>query len=113
MLSSVSYVINGHTYTKGYYLADGIHPQWSTIVKTNCEPYLENKNGLPSAKRVVGRMLSDPLVCSSSVFAIVWNPALQWSIAHIWEIMNACVIIHNMIIESERDNAVHDDLPYD
>jgi hypothetical protein len=42
-VSPVNYVINGHTYIKGYYVDDRVYPQWSTIVKIICDPYLKNK----------------------------------------------------------------------
>uniref|UniRef100_A0A0D3AK72 DDE Tnp4 domain-containing protein n=1 Tax=Brassica oleracea var. oleracea TaxID=109376 RepID=A0A0D3AK72_BRAOL len=36
-------------------------------------------------------------------FAIVKNPALFWDKVKIGKIMRACIILHNMIVENERD----------
>ncbi|XP_024011387.1 uncharacterized protein LOC112086648 [Eutrema salsugineum] len=36
-------------------------------------------------------------------FAIIKNPALSWDKAKISKIMRACIILHNMIVEDERD----------
>jgi hypothetical protein len=43
-----------------------------------------------------------------SRWAIVRHPAKQWSVQQMWEVMTACVIMHNMIVEEERDDSVYD-----
>jgi hypothetical protein len=43
-----------------------------------------------------------------SRWVIVCHQAKQWSVQQMWEVMTACVIMHNMIIEEERDDTVYD-----
>ena len=43
-----------------------------------------------------------------SRWGIVWNTALTWITQKFWEVMTACVIMHNMITEDERDNSIYD-----
>ncbi len=37
-------------------------------------------------------------------FAIIQNPCRLWQMDTIYEMMVICVILHNMIIEDEKDN---------
>jgi hypothetical protein len=43
-----------------------------------------------------------------SRWAIVCYPAKAWSVQQMWEVMTACVIMHNMIVEEECDDSVYD-----
>jgi hypothetical protein len=43
-----------------------------------------------------------------SRWAIVRHPARTWITEVIREVLNACVIIHNMIVKDERDESIHD-----
>ena len=54
----VDYYVNEQQYKKGYYLADGIYPEWAVFVKTIPLPQTEKTNSLPRDKKVRERMLN-------------------------------------------------------
>ncbi|XP_062230036.1 uncharacterized protein LOC133927592 [Phragmites australis] len=98
----VSYTINGTTYDMGYYLGDGIYPEWATIVKPIPSPR-GNKSMLFSAiQAAVRKDVERAFDVLQSRFAIIRGPERIWEQRTLHNIMTACIIMHNMIIEDER-----------
>jgi len=100
----VHFTVNGTEYNMGYYLANGIYPEWATFVKKiplpQCEKdklYAEHQNG---ARKDVERAFG----VLQARFAIIRNPSRMWQMNSLAEIMYACIILHNMIVEDERDS---------
>ncbi|XP_008680649.2 uncharacterized protein [Zea mays] len=99
----VYYNINGHDYTMGYYLADGIYPSWATFVKTIPEPQGNKRKYFAKAQEVVRKDVKRAFGVLQSRFAIVRGPARFWDQETLGDIMKACVIMHNMIVEDEGE----------
>src|ERR1041385_8819949 len=98
----VNFEVNGYQYNKGYYLADGIYPQWSTLVKTISNPQGEKRARFAQAQESARKDVEGAFGVLQSRWATVRHPARTWSSNKMWEVMTACVIMHNMIIADER-----------
>ena len=108
----VNYLINGHNYTMRYYLADDIYPQWSTFVKTIPRPLGAKIKLFANAQEAYRKDVERAFGVFQARFAIVRGPA-QFFYHDVQDIMKACIIFHNMIIEDERDEAEAVDLDYE
>ncbi|WVZ49627.1 hypothetical protein U9M48_000967 [Paspalum notatum var. saurae] len=99
---NIEFTVNGNTYHMGYYLTDGIYPEWATLVK-----------GIPLPRAPKDQLFSEKVAmyrkdveCAFGIlqkkFAIVKGPARNWFGAIMRNIMETCVILHNMTVEDER-----------
>ncbi|XP_062118442.1 uncharacterized protein LOC133832070 [Humulus lupulus] len=98
-----NYVIKGKEYNMSYYLADGIYPKWSTIVQTIHEPLDPKKQFFARKQEACRKDVERSFGVLLSRFSIVAGPARLWNKRILHDIMTSCVIMHNMIIEDERD----------
>nr|XP_043614585.1 protein ALP1-like [Erigeron canadensis] len=97
--SKVEFSVNGEQFTKGYYLADGIYPEWATLVKSfKCPMDLKTtkfKRYQEAARKDVERAFG----VLQGRWQIIEQYARPYSTNKIKWIMLCCVILHNMIVE--------------
>ncbi|KAL9688826.1 hypothetical protein QQ045_033250 [Rhodiola kirilowii] len=99
----INYSINGNNYDMGYYLADGIYPEWATFVKTIPRPQGEKRKLFAKYQEGQRKDVERAFGVLQSRFAIIRGPARFWDKRDLARIMRACIILHNMIVEDERN----------
>jgi hypothetical protein len=85
----------------GYYLADEIFPNWSTFVKTILKPLGAKRKYFASKQESARKDVERAFGVLQSRFAIVHEPVRYWDEKTLTNIMKACIIMHNMIIEDD------------
>ena len=86
-----------------YYLADGIYQNWSTFVKTILYPQGLKKKHFVKARESAIKDVERAFKVLQARFTIVRGPARFWDEETLADIMKACIIMHNMVIEDEGD----------
>ncbi|XP_065082628.1 uncharacterized protein LOC135705006 [Ochlerotatus camptorhynchus] len=98
------YTVNGRQYSVGYYLADGIYPPLATLVQTISSPVGLKKKHYAQMQESARKDVERAFGVLMSRFAIIKTPARLWQKYVLESIITACIIIHNMIIENEKDD---------
>ena len=99
----VKFKVNNHTYRMAYYLTGGIYPNWSTFIQSIPLPQGPKAELFAERQESTRKDVERAFGVLQSRFAIVKNSALLWDKEKIGKIMRTCVILHNMIVEDERD----------
>lgn len=99
----VKYTVNGTQYDMGYYLADKIYPEWAVFVKTILVPQMDEDKLFALMQEGARKDVECAFGVLQSRFDIVRRPARLWKQGDVINIMQACVILHNMIVEDEKD----------
>ncbi|GJZ66423.1 hypothetical protein Tco_0623119 [Tanacetum coccineum] len=102
----VPYVVNGVQYRNGYYLADGIYPEWASFVKSftvATDPkHTYFKQRQESARKDVERAFG----VLQGRWGLIQQPARAYEVNTLRRIMYAGIIMHNMILEDQNMSVV-------
>ncbi|XP_058180032.1 protein ALP1-like [Rhododendron vialii] len=104
------FIVNGSQYDMGYYLADGIYPKWATLVQTISQPQGRKKQHFARMQEACRKDVERAFGVLQARWAIVRGPARFWNEEDLGYIMKTCVILHNMIIEDQRDHDASDEI---
>ncbi|XP_047961841.1 protein ALP1-like [Salvia hispanica] len=97
----ISFVANGTQYNRAYYLADGIYPRWPVFVKTIRQPVGPKQTYFAKKQEGARKDVERAFGVLQSRWAIIRCPVRLWHENDVADIMTACIILHNMIIEDE------------
>jgi hypothetical protein len=99
----VQYMVNGRQYNTGYYLADGGYPNWAVFVKTISLP-ISNKHKLYAQEQEGARKdIERAFGVLRRRWTVLKRPARLYDRGQMENVVLACIILHNMIVEDEKN----------
>ena len=109
----VNFFVNQRPYNMAYCLADGIYPSYPTFVKSIRLPQSEPDKLFAQRQEACRKDIERAFGVLQARFKIIREPARLWDIADLAIIMRSCIILHNMIVEDERETYAQHWTDYD
>jgi hypothetical protein len=104
----VSFTVNGCEHHMRYYLVDGIYPSWPVFVKGILVHQQEKHRFFSMKQASVRKNVKCSFGLLKKMFNILVIPVRSYSQRILDLIMCDCNILHNMIIDDERDDGYDD-----
>jgi hypothetical protein len=104
----VSFTVNCREHHMGYYLTDDIYPSWLVFMKGVPIPQQEKHQFFSAKQASVRKDVEWALGLLKKRFNILVIPNRSYSQRTLRLIMHACIILHNMVIDDERDGGYDD-----
>jgi hypothetical protein len=104
----VSFTVNDREHHIEYYLTDGIYPSWPVFVKGITVPQQEKHRFFSIKQASMGKDVECAFGLLKKRFNKLAIPGQSYSQRTLNLIMRACIILHNMIIDDERDGGYDD-----
>ncbi|XP_023766742.2 uncharacterized protein LOC111915307 [Lactuca sativa] len=102
--SDAPFTVNGNEYKFGYYLTDGIYPQYSTFVKVFRHPIDPRDKYFKRRQEGARKDVERAFGVLKSKWHIVENAVRPYELDTLRYIMYACIIMHNMVVEDKGRN---------
>jgi len=99
----VQYMVNGNQYNIGYFLGDGIYPEWAVFVKSIRLPTDEKERRYAAEQEGARKDIERAFGVLQRRFCILKLPARLFDRAVLRDVVLACIILHNMIVEDEKE----------
>jgi hypothetical protein len=97
----LAFEVNGSVYPHYYLLIDGIYPQWSCFVQPIHEPQDKKRTHYTKMQEGARKDIERAFGVLQARWVILQNPVRQWDMDVICDIMYACIVLHNMIVQDE------------
>jgi Plant transposon protein len=99
-----TFILNSVVFKTLYFLADGIYPAWSQIIKTIRNATTLKERRYASAQEAVWKDVERTFAALVARWHILKQPCCLSKRDEMSNVMKACILMNNMIVEARRNS---------